>query len=70
MTGELKQVWSRAQARGTDATARAYYFRPRRFFCYRVYGMPQLSCHNPCKHCAHGAEEEGWDDGKRSGQVV
>ena len=58
MTGELKEVWSRNQARDTKATARACYIWPQRFFCYQVCRMPQSSCHKPCECYAHGAEEE------------
>jgi hypothetical protein len=63
MTGELKRVESRQQARITYATARAYCSWPQRFFCYRICHTLQSGCHDLCERCAHGAEEEGWDDG-------
>jgi hypothetical protein len=47
MTGEHEEVWSRNQARGTQATARACYIWPQRFFCYQVCRVPQSNCHNP-----------------------
>src|SRR5215510_3462005 len=58
MTGTLKELWSRHQARGTLATARACYLWPQRFFLLPGLSPAAVELPQPMRERAHGAEQE------------